>query len=190
MFEHDRTAGPAAESASLDPDPLEVFDEPRLDRGHPRRDARTQRGRGSLPRHLPLTRRQGVVATTAFLATALVGGLLAWNGAGPAAEPSRPQGSDSAAGSHDPGGSGSPDASPSTGPGPTFEPIPGSSASPTARLTARGAVGAVVPLDARFRLESIDGTPAADLARSLEVAPAVELAVAAQAGGDAVLQKP
>ena len=56
-------------------------------------------------------------------------------------------------------------------------PITGFATEPTARLTARGATGAIVPLDAGFRLESLDGTPATTLAARLTVEPAFAFTV-------------
>lgn len=182
MFDDDRTDRPAAVPASPDPDPL--------DQTEPTDDELPSRPAPRAKRPLTiraLTRRQGVIATIAILSTALVGGLLFWNGT-PRPEAAHPAGSNVATGSGGPSASPSPDASPSTGPGPSFEPITGISATPVAILTAQGALGAVVPLDAKFRLESIDETPAARLAAELEVEPKVELKVAKD--GAAVILTP
>ena len=182
MFDDDRTDRPAAVPASPDPDPLDLT-EPTDDEPPSRQAARANR-----PLTIrALTRRQSVIATVAILSTALVGGLLFWNSArGPDA--TQPAGSNMAAGSGGPGPSPSADVSPSTGPAPSFEPISGISATPVAILTAQGALGAVVPLDAKFRLESTDETPAARLAAELEVEPKVELKVAKD--GAAVILTP
>src|SRR5258706_3745924 len=113
-------------------------------------------------------RRRAVAATVAVLATALVAGLFAWNGGregdGSVADASNPSASDVALGSGDPVPSDRPGPSASAEPSETYQPLTGVAAAPTALLTARGASGVIVPLEASFRLESMDGTPASALA--------------------------
>jgi len=138
-------------------------------------------------------RRHAVAATIAVVATALVGGLLGWNSGriddGAIADASHPT-STRAAGGSGAASSDRPGPSASIEPTETYRPLAGASAAPTALLTARGASGLVVPLDASFRLESTDGTPAATLAAGLTVEPAFAFSVRKQATNDAVLLAP
>jgi hypothetical protein len=86
--------------------------------------------------------------------------------------------------------------SPSSSAGITTPPV-----SPTARppiiayaaeavLTAGSATGAVVALDSDFRLASLDGSPATELAARLSVEPALDLAVEPQPDGTSVRLRP
>ena len=79
----------------------------------------------------------------------------------------------------------------STAPEATLEPI-GTPLAPEAdheiaALTVDGAAGPVVPLDARFRLATTDGSPAAALASRMRVSPAVELSTTTTADGAVLL---
>jgi hypothetical protein len=143
-----------------------------------------------LRRVTPILRRRGVAATAAVLATVLVAGLLAWNGGRPGgtAGGSHPAGSAVAAGSGGASASGLPVGS--VGPAPSYTPLTGTSVAPAALLTARGASGGVVPLDATFRLEAKDATPAATLAARLTVEPSFAFSVAAETGDRAVVLAP
>ena len=137
-------------------------------------------------------RQRAVLATVAVLATALIAGLLAWNG-GRQADPGVALASHATATATPVAGSSAgptPAPSESIGPAPSFEPLTGTSATPTALLTARGAHGAVVPLDAGFRLESADATPASTLAARLTVEPGFAFTVTKEAGDRAVLIAP
>ena len=147
------------------------------------------------PRFLATARGQRAVAiTVAVLATALVGSLLAWNGG-------RSADGTIAAATLGPNPSLSSGPNASTAPSPTastgstdpaggFQPLTGTSVEPTAVLTARGAVGAIVPLDAGFRLESTDATPASTLASRVTVEPAFAFTVTKEAGDRAVVLDP
>ena len=139
-------------------------------------------------------RRRAVPATVAVVATALVAGLFAWNGGrqgdGSVADASHPPASNVAVGSNDPTPSDHPRPSASSEPSEAYEPLTGAAVAPTALLTARGASGAIVPLDASFRLESVDGTPASALAARLTVEPAFTFSVKKDAGDHAVLLAP
>ncbi|HET7473894.1 MAG TPA: Ig-like domain-containing protein, partial [Candidatus Limnocylindrales bacterium] len=84
-------------------------------------------------------------------------------------------------------------AGPSASPTPTpvdtaFHPIEGTAARPIARLSAIGAAGAVVPLDASFRLETASETPVAELVRRLTIEPAT--GVSSRTDGAAVVLTP
>ena len=133
------------------------------------------------------TRQRAVGATVAIVSTALVAGLFAWGG-GPT------QDATAAASA----GAASPSPARSGGPTPTASPtselaytrLAGSSAVPAATLTARGAVGAIVPVDTGFRLESGDGTPASTLATRLTVEPAFAFSVSKETGDRAALLVP
>ncbi len=171
----------------LDPDPADdQITDPTPDRGRPN-DPRDLWTRAS-------TRRRAVVATVTVLSVTLVAGLLAWNGGAPSngaiAAASQPTATSSARGSSGPGGSNGPGPSAGTIPGSTFEPLTGTSTEPVALLTARGAIGAIVPIDAGFRLEATDATPASTLARRLTVRPAVAFTVTKEAGDRAVVLEP
>ncbi|HEX2754177.1 MAG TPA: Ig-like domain-containing protein, partial [Candidatus Limnocylindrales bacterium] len=149
----------------------------------------TRRGPRSGPRRPAWLRQRAVVVTVAVVATALVAGLFAWNGgrlADGVADASQPVASDVAVGSGGPTASGRPGPSASAQPSQGYEPLTGISPAPTALLTARGASGVVVPLDASFRLESTDGTPASTLAAGLTVEPAFSFTVNKVAGDHAV----
>ncbi len=156
--------------------------------------ARSGAPAGSVSRALrrlpPLLRRRGVAVTAAVVATALVAGLLAWTGGRPGgtAEGSHPAGSDVAAGSSGASAGAFPDGS--VGPASSFVPLTGSSAAPVALLTARGAAGGAVPLDATFRLEAKDATPAVTLAAGLTVEPSFVFSVAAETGDRAAVLAP
>jgi hypothetical protein len=139
-------------------------------------------------------RRRPAAATVAVLATALIAGLFAWNGGrqgdGSVADASHPSASDVALGSGDPAPSDRPGPSASAEPSETYEPLTGVATAPIALLTARGGSGVIVPLDASFRLESVDGTSASTLAARLTVEPAFTFSVKKEAGDHAVLLAP
>jgi len=158
--------------------------------------ARPRRGparRGPAWRLPASLRQRAVGATVAVVATALVAGLLAWNGGRPAGgsgvDASHPAASDVASGSGGPTPSDRPGSStaPSAA---TYVPLTGVSPAPTALLTARGATGVVVPLDASFRLESTDGSSANALAAGLSVEPAFTFTLKQVAGDRAVVVAP
>jgi hypothetical protein len=141
-----------------------------------------------------LLRRPGFLAIVAAVVVAVVAGGLAWNLGRPTdarvANDSRPSPTALAGSSPgtDPLAAGDPWAS--LDPSATFEPAAGEAAPPTAVLTARGATGAIVPIDTGFRLASADGTPASVLATRLTVQPTFAFAVAPEAGDQAALLTP
>ena len=139
-------------------------------------------------------RRRAVGATAAVVATALVAGLFAWNGGrqgdGSVADASHLAASDVVSGSGSPAASEAPRPSATADPSQAYEPLTDGAAAPFALLTARGASGVVVPLDASFSLESIDGTPASVLAGRLTVEPAFSFSVNKEAGDHAVVLAP
>jgi len=190
MFDPERTGeqtvAPPPESF-LDHDPLQIDPDESVPArpGAGPRGPRGPRQRQDLPAWI---RQRGVVVTVAVLATVLVAGLLAWNGGrsgdDATAAASHPATSPSA------GRSGLPTASDGPISEATFEPLTGTSPAPVALLTARGARGALVPLDAGFRLESRDDTPASALAARLSVDPAFAFTTAKEAGDHAVLLTP
>ncbi len=134
--------------------------------------------------HLPRTvrlptrfRQPAVLAAAAAVIVAIIGGTLAWNASlsdrGTAGiEPSR------APASARPGGSATPTGSPTIGPAPTV-----TAWHPVAELAAAKAVGGEVDVATSFRLASVDGTPAIDLARRISVRPEVQLAIAEEPDG-------
>ena len=71
--------------------------------------------------------------------------------------------------------------------GPIGTPLAPEADHPVASLTVDGAAGPVVPLDARFRLHTADGSPAAALAARIHVSPAVELSTTTTADGTVLL---
>jgi hypothetical protein len=135
-----------------------------------------QRPFGSMPggrrRFGGRDRRPLVIATILVLALAVVGGNLAWG-------PAHPVSGELADASAAPG-------SPKTGSAtPSVEPMP-SDAAPSGDasfpvLTATGATGPVVALNAGFRLASADATPASRLAARLTVDPSFAFSVQADA---------
>ena len=66
-------------------------------------------------------------------------------------------------------------------------PLPAGEDHSVAILTAEDAAGPVVPLDARFRLSTADGSPATNLAGRLHVEPAVDLTTTTAADGSVIL---
>jgi hypothetical protein len=126
-----------------------------------------------------LRRRPAMLAAAASLIVAIVGGTLAWNAlqtpGGVAVAPSVPP-------TGQPASSADPDATPSGDPAPTV-----SAWQPVADLTALASGGGEVDVTTTFRLASLDGTPAADLAQRVTVEPAVLLSVSAGPDGTAVL---
>ena len=120
-------------------------------------------------------RRLAVLASAAVV-VALIGGLLSWRTA-PA------PGQDVALGSPTPLGSGAPGstARPGSSPDPTS---PGDDHwTPVAALTADDEQGGVVALGSHFRLASLDGTAATDLAARLHSDPPIAFTVTADADG-------
>jgi alpha-2-macroglobulin len=135
--------------------------------------------RWSLP---PRFRWPAVTLIVAAVVVAVLATTLPWQGG--------PNGPDSAAASPSPlGGAESvaPDAT--LGPSSTDRP-PILAYAPLAELTAGSLVGGVVAVDSDFRLASVDGTPAADLASRLSVEPALEFAVEPEPDGTAVRLRP
>jgi hypothetical protein len=134
-----------------------------------------------------LLRRPAFRATTAAIVVALVAGGLAWSTGRPAdttlADASK---------SPNPASPGAAGADPwaSLDPSATFEPMAGAAATPIATLTARGAAGAVVPLDTGFRLASVDATPASVLASRLTVEPSFDFAIQPEADDRTALLTP
>jgi hypothetical protein len=136
-------------------------------------------------------RRRAVLGTVAAVAVAIVAGGLAWNTSPrtdlTTADASQPPHSASPAA---PGSSEGRDPWASLEPSGNFEPMAGESPTPTAALTARGARGAVVPLDAAFRLASLDATPASKLAARLTVEPAFAFSIKPDAADRAAVLTP
>ena len=195
MFDHEPAGEPPVAPSQTDPDDDGWAWQDAADAAHaapppPPPASRPRRG----PASTILLRRRAVAATVAVLATALVAGLFAWNGGrqgdGSVADTSHPSASDVALGSGDPAPSDRPRPSASAEPSETYEPLTGVAAAPTALLTARGASGVIVPLEASFRLESVDGTPASALAARLTVEPAFTFSVKKEGGDHAVLLAP
>ena len=115
-------------------------------------------------------RRPAAFVAAAAVIVALVGGTMFWRGspvAGPESAVASPSGTA-------PAGPGQPGSTVDAG---TWRPV--------ADLTADVAQGGVVALSSGFRLASLDGTPAADLAARLTVEPPLAFAVAADADGRA-----
>ncbi len=140
-----------------------------------------------------LLRRPVFLVTVAAVVVALIAGGFAWNlGRAPKAiaDASHPSPAGSAGASPGTGSMASDDPWSSLDPSATFEPLSGDAATPTAVLTARGATGAVVPLDTGFRLASADGTPASILATRLTVQPVFAFSVAPETGDQAALLTP
>ena len=133
-------------------------------------------------------RRRAVVVTVAVVAIAIVAGGLGWNPSPRAtttvAEASQPSMTAS------PTSSEGPDPWASIEPSASFEPLTGENPAPTAALTARGAKGAVVPLDSAFRLASLDATPASKLAARLTVQPTFVFKIKADAADRAAILTP
>ncbi len=156
-------AGPSAETLGVTPTAIEVPPDP----------ARTSVSGGlALPIRL---RRRAVVLTVAALVVTVVAGSLAWNAArapdGSVAQASGPAGTTPPASSSDSAPSASPAPSVRPTSSPSYEPLADLSRTPTARLTADGAQGAIVPLRTAFRLASVDSTPASKLVARLTVEP-------------------
>ena len=134
-----------------------------------------------------LLRRPAFLATVAAVTVVLVVGGLVWNAGRPVAsvaDASHPPqtASPAASANTDPWASLEPSAS--------FAPLPGDTATPAAILTALGARGPVVPIDAGFRLASVDATPASRLATRLTVRPDFAFSVKPEADDRAVLLTP
>jgi hypothetical protein len=133
-----------------------------------------------------MLRRPAFLATIGAVAVALVAGVLVWNVGRPTtdgvADGDRPSASPSAAGS----------AVPSARPDPwaSGEPLPGTNAASTAILTAVGSTGDVIPLDAGFRLASVDASPASELAARLTVQPTFDFSVKPEADDRVALLTP
>jgi hypothetical protein len=140
-----------------------------------------------------LLRRPAFLVTVAAVVVALIVGGFAWNlGRTPdaIADASHPSPTGSAGSSPGTGSVAGDDPWSSLDPSATFQPLSGDAAARAAVLTARGATGAVVPLDASFRLASADGTPASILATRLTVQPDFAFSVAPEAGDQAALLTP
>ena len=147
-----------------------------------------------------MLRRPALLATVAAVVVALVAGGLAWN----ATQPTAGNLADASLSSPTAPPAGSPAANPSSGASPSAmpdpwasldpssssEPLAGATAGSSAVLTARGAKGAVVPLDTGFRLASADATPASTLAARLTVKPSLAFSITPEAGDRAVLLTP
>ena len=74
--------------------------------------------------------------------------------------------------------------------GPLAEPLAAVDVHPIAALAADHAVGSVVQLDSRFRLTSVDGTPASTLASRLTVTPRLAFSATPESGDQAVTLVP
>lgn len=135
-----------------------------------------------------LIRRPAFLVTIAAVAIVLVVGGLAWNAGRSTddglADTSHPPATAS------PTPSMSDDPWASLEPSATFEPPADEAPTPTAVLTATRATGAVVPLDAGFRLASVDATPASRLAARLTVQPNFAFSIEPEADDRAVLLTP
>ncbi len=144
------------------------------------RARRSQASRWTLPR-IPRLQAFGIAAAAAVVAIAIVASQLPWQ-AGPTpsvaiADPtSTPSGE-------------SPTPGATAGPSATERP-PILAYTPRAELTPVSGAGPVVAPDAEFRLVSVDGSPAVDLAARLSVKPALELAVEPEPDGTAVRIRP
>ena len=136
-------------------------------------------------------RRRAMVVTVGLVAVAIVAGSLAWHTA-PQTDQivANASASPRSANSPSPASSEGRDPWASIAPSSSFEPLAGESPTPTAALTARGAHGVVVPLDASFRLASLDATPASRLAARLTVEPAFAFSVKADAADRAAVITP
>lgn len=130
------------------------------------------------PRAFPLIprryRQPAVMAAAAAVIVALVGGILVWR-AGPnpdvaLASPSAPSTSGSVAGSS------LPSIQPGSG-------LTASAWTPVADLSGDDVQGGVLGLSSGFKLTSLDGTPATELARRLTVEPTLKFSVTADADG-------
>ena len=141
---------------------------------------RSRPARWSMPPRLrrPAVGLAAVAMIAIAVAIALVASTLPWQ-----TEPVRP---DAAVGSPSPSPSG--DVAP-PGPSPTARP-PILAYAAHANLTAGSATGAVVALESDFRLASLDGSPATELAARLSVDPALHLAVEPQPDGTSVRLQP
>lgn len=124
----------------------------------------------------PRYRRPAALLAAAAVIVALVGGTMFWRG-GPTTGPGVAVASPSAS---TPSGSGSP--APTGEPG---SPVDAEIWKLVADLTADDQQGGVVELATGFRLASLDGTPAADLAARLTVEPPVAFVVTVEADGRA-----
>ena len=120
-----------------------------------------------------------LVAMAAVVIVAVLAGTLSWQ----TPRPDVPSGSDIAAVSPTPAGSVEPGAS--QDPASTTPPTSGYTA--VADLTATKVDGAVLALGSGFRLASLDGTPAADLAGRLTVEPTLKFTIEQDADGAALL---
>ncbi|MEO6206851.1 MAG: Ig-like domain-containing protein, partial [Candidatus Limnocylindrales bacterium] len=120
-----------------------------------------------------------LIAVTAVVTVAIVAGALNW----PTPVPGVPSGSDIAAVSPKPAASVEPGAS--QDPAATTPPTSGYTA--VANLTATQVDGAVLALGSSFRLASLDGTPATDLAGRLTVEPTIKFTIEQEADGAALL---
>ena len=133
---------------------------------------------GGPPRVAPMIPprfRRPAVGLAAAAVVALVGGTLFWQSAltdGPDVAVASPSPSDPA-----PSASGSPNQ-----PGPGTQNAT-SDWSPVAELTADDVQGGIVALASGFRLASLDGTPAVELAKRLSAEPPIAFSVAADADG-------
>jgi alpha-2-macroglobulin len=153
-----------------DEEPLVFGDDPVVTGHKPRRPRR------SIPRRFrgPAV---GLAGAAAAIVIAVVASTLSWQ---PAVVPDRGVVSSS------PSSSGAP----STPQAPPTDRPPMLAYSRQAELTAGAANGPVVALDSDFRLASLDGSPAAELATRLSVKPALDLAVDPEADGTAVHLRP
>lgn len=131
-------------------------------------------------------RRPAFLVTIGVVVVALVAGGLAWRAGqgtdGRVADASHPTSTASA------GAGSSTDPWASLDPSASIEPVPAGSA--IAVLTALETTAGVVPLDAGFRLASVDATPASELAARLTVEPEIAFSVEPDADDRAVLLTP
>jgi alpha-2-macroglobulin len=175
------TAAPPVEAALIDDVPAVPSEEPA-----PAAPAARRRLVERLTTE-PL-RRRAMTLTVGMVAVAILAGGLAWNTA-PRTDQTVANASQSP-GTASPAASEGRDPWASVSPSSSFEPLSDESPTPTAALTARGAQGVVVPLDASFRLASLNATPASRLAARLTVEPAFVFSVKADAADRAAIITP
>jgi hypothetical protein len=207
MIDHERARELASLSRDpgLDPADLDQLDEHlatceacRLSIGRPAATpalhrSTTARSRFDRRGIRALIRRPAFLAVVAVVALALVAGGLAWNAGQQTrgvADAGHPLPTPSPGASASAEASGAPDPWASLAPSVSFEPLAGEAATPTAILTAVGATGVVVPLEAGFRLASVDATPASRLAARLTVQPTFAFSIKPEADDRAVLLTP
>ncbi len=153
-----------------------------LDGGVGGDDARPRRDR------IPFFRSRTALTLTAMaMAIVIVAGTLLWSTGQHPGEPGLAFGTQEPSGAT-PAGALPSGSAPTSEPGPPGGPTPDSP--PVASLAASREQDGIVPLDADFRLTSLDGTPAAELAGRVSVDPPLALTVVTEPGGASVRLKP